>query len=92
MAHNQHNPFIQKGKAICNNVREEIVERWLNGTGQRQIGRDLNIAKSSVQKNIDNICKRGHKNHGIGGNRIRYARSDDVLTYVEFANKLVSWQ
>jgi len=36
-----HNPFIQQGKAIPNNVRDEIVERWLNGTGQRQIGRDL---------------------------------------------------
>ena len=34
-----HNPFIKKGKAIPNNVRDEIVERWLKGTGQRQIVR-----------------------------------------------------
>ena len=75
-----HNPFIQQGKAIPNNVREQIVERWLNSTGQRQIARDLNIAKSSVQNIIDNFCKRGHSEHGIGGNRIRHARTDDVLT------------
>ena len=82
-----HNPFIQQGKAIPNNVRDQIVERWLNGTGQRQIARDLNIAKSSVQNIIDNFCKRGHSEHGIGGNRIRHARTDDVLTYVEFCKQ-----
>ena len=32
-----HNPFIQQGKAIPNNVREEIEERWLNVTGQRHV-------------------------------------------------------
>ena len=71
-----HNPFIQQGKAIPNNVRDEIVERWLKGTGQRQIARDLNIAKSSVQNIIDNFCKCRHSEHGIGGNRIRHARTD----------------
>ena len=49
-----HNPFIQQGKAIIpNNIRGQIVDRWLDGTGQRQIGRDLNIPKSTVQ----NICR-----------------------------------
>lgn len=48
-----HNPFIQQGKAIPNNIRGQIVDRWLDGTGQRQIGRDLNIPKSTVQ----NICR-----------------------------------
>jgi len=40
-----HNPFIQQGKAIPNNVREQIVDRWLDGTGQSQTGRELNISK-----------------------------------------------
>ena len=36
------------------------MERWLNGTGQRQIERVLNITKSLVQNIIDKFCKRGH--------------------------------
>ena len=82
-----HNPFIQQGKAIPNNIREEIVERWLNGTVQRQIGRDLNIAKSTVQNIMDNFLKRGHSNHGIGGNKMRTARTEDVIMYTEFCKQ-----
>ena len=82
-----HNPFIQQGKAIPNNVREQIVDRWLDGTGQRQIGRDLNIPRTTVQNIIDNFAKRGHSNHGIGGNRTRMARTEDVVTYTEFCKQ-----
>jgi len=61
-----HNPFVHQGKAIPNEAREDIVERWLNGTTQRQIGKDLNISKSTVQNIIDNFAQRGHSNHEIG--------------------------
>lgn len=72
-----HNPFIQQGKAIPNNVGDEIEERWLNGTGQKQIAKDF----------MDNFCKRCHSELGIGGNRIWHARTDDVLTCVEFCKQ-----
>ena len=80
-----HNPFVSQGKAIPNQAREDIVDRWLNGTAQRQIGRDLNIPKSTVQYIIGNFAERGHSNHKIGGNKTRLARTEDVVTYTEFS-------
>ncbi len=56
-----HNLFIRQGKAIHNNIRAEIVDRWLNDTGQRQKGRDLNTEKSTVQNIIDNFLKHGQQ-------------------------------
>jgi len=44
-----HNPFVHQGKAIPNQARKDIVDRWLNGTTRKQIGRDLNISKSTIQ-------------------------------------------
>jgi transposase len=82
-----HNPFVTQGKAIPNQAREDIVDRWLNGTTQRQIGRDLNIPKSTVQNIIDNFAERGHSNYKIGGNKTRLARTEDVVTYTEFCKQ-----
>ena len=82
-----HNPFVHQGKAIPNEAREDIVERWLNGTTQRQIGKDLNISKSTVQNIIDNFSQCGHSNHEIGENKTRLARTEDVVTYIEFCKQ-----
>ena len=76
-----HNPFVTQGKVIPNQAREDTVERWLNGTTQRQIERALNIPKSTVQNIIDNFGERGHSNCKIGGNKIRLARTEDVVMY-----------
>jgi hypothetical protein len=76
-----HNPFITQGKAIPNQAREDIVDGWLNGTTQRQTGRDLNIPKSTVQNTIDNFAEREHSNYKIGGNKTRLARTKNVVTY-----------
>ena len=51
------NSFIQQGKALPERVRHEIVEKWLNGTGIREIGRQMNIAKSTVGNIIDKFRK-----------------------------------
>ena len=75
--------YITQGKAIPNQAREDIVERWLNGTTQRQIGRDLNIPKSI----IDNFAERGYSNYKIGGNKTRLARTEYVVTYTEFCKQ-----
>ena len=65
-----HNPFVTQGKAIPNKAREDIVDRWLNGTTQRQIGRDLNIPKSKISStilvNVDTVTtKLGETRHGL---------------------------
>ena len=54
-----HNPFVTQGKAIPNQASgEDIVDRWLNGTTQRQTGRDLNVPQSTVQNFINNVAER----------------------------------
>ena len=75
-----------QGKAIPNQAKEAIVDRQLDGTTQRQIGRDLNIPKSTVQ-NIDNFAERGHSNYKIGGSKTRLARTEDVVAYTEFCKQ-----
>ena len=82
-----HNPFVTQGKAIPNQAREDIVDSWLNDTTQRQIGRDLNIPKSTVQNIIDNFAESGHSNHKIGGNKTWLARTEDVVTYTGFCKQ-----
>jgi len=69
--------FYSTRKGNSQQCQRRNWERWLNGTGQRQIARDF----------IDNFCKRCHSGLGIGGNRIWHARTDDVLTYVEFCKQ-----
>ena len=73
-----HNPFVTQGKATPNKAREDIDDRWLNETTQRQIGRDLNIPKSTVHNIIDNFADRGHSNYKIGENKTWLASSKDV--------------
>ena len=72
---------------IRNQAREVIVDRWLNGTTQTQIRRDLNIPESTVQNIIDNVVEHGHINYKIGGNRTRLARTEEVVTYTEFCKQ-----
>ena len=36
---NSSNPFKQQGRSLPDDVRNEIVELWLNGGGRREIGR-----------------------------------------------------
>ena len=81
------NPFVTQRKAIRNQAREDIVDRWLNGTTQTQIRRDLNITESTVQNIIDNVVEHGHINYKIGRNRTRLARTEEVVTYTEFCKQ-----
>ena len=81
------NPFVTQRKAIRNQARADIVDRWLNGTTQTQIRRDLNIPEGTVQNIIDNVVEHGHINYKIGGNRTRLARTEEVVTYTEFCKQ-----
>ena len=56
---NSSNPFIQQGRSMPDNVRSEIVERWLNGGGHREIGRKMNLPKSTVTNIVNKFLERG---------------------------------
>ena len=81
------NPFVKQGKAIPTDVRGEIVERWLNGTSQLQISRDLKVPKSTIWGIIDNFSKRGHYEKMSGGNKMRTVCTDDVVIYTEYCKQ-----
>jgi transposase len=81
------NPFVDQGKALPSKVREQIVERWLSGTSQNQIARELNVAKSTIWSIINRFLESGHCEKKTGGDKTRTACTDDVVTYIEFCKK-----
>ena len=84
---NVNNPFITQGSSLPDNVRAEIVDRWLSGNGHRSIGRELNISKSTVSNIIHKFLERGDHKHRSGGCTTRTTRTDDVITYTEYCKR-----
>ena len=81
------NPFTRQGKALPNNVREKIVDDWLQGKGPTEIGKELKLDKQTVSSIVDNFVRKGHVEAGKGGNKIRSARTDDVIYYAEYCKQ-----
>ena len=81
------NPFIWQGKALPNNVRENIVDDWLQDKGPTEIGKELKLDKQTVSSIVDNFVRKGHVEAGKGGNKIRSARTDDVIYYAEYCKQ-----
>lgn len=79
------NPFVQQGQAISYKVRDEIVNRSLNGISQNQIAREMKVAKSAIGTIIDKFLRRGNLNKKPGRNNTRTACTDDVVTYLEYS-------
>jgi len=84
---NFENPFIRQGRSLPDNVRGEIVERWLNGSGHREIGRQLNVPKSTVANIVNKFLERRESKHRNGGCKTRTSRTDDVITYTEYCKQ-----
>ena len=82
-----NNPFIKQGSFLPDRVRGDIVDRWLNGTGRREIGRQLNISKSTVSNIINKFLERGDSKHRTGGCIERTTRTDNVITYTEYCKR-----
>lgn len=72
--------FTRQGKALPNNVREKIVDDWLQGKGPTEIGQALKLER--------NFVHRGHVEARKGGNKIRCTRTDDVNYYVEYCKQI----
>ena len=79
------NPFTTQGVPIPNKVRDVIVGEWLEGFLLYQlIARKLNLQRKTVANIIDRFPRTGDIRPGIGGNRTRTARTDDVVLCTKF--------
>lgn len=81
------NPFTKQGKALSCEVRDIILEKWLEGSKPFQIGLQLNLPRKTVSNIVDRFVRTGSVQPGIGGNRLRTARTDDVVLYTEFCKR-----
>ena len=73
------NPFTGQGKALPNNMWEKIVDDWLQGKEPTEIGKELKLDKQTVSSIVDNFVRKGHVEAGKGENKIRSARTDDLM-------------
>ena len=46
--------------------------------------------RQTVSSIVDNFVRKGHVEAGKGGNKIRYARTDDVINYAEYSKQTLT--
>ena len=46
------NHFISQGKGILNNVREAVADKWLQGSGQKVIAKEMRLDRQTVSNII----------------------------------------
>ena len=63
------------------------MEHWLKGGGHREIGRQLNLPKSTVKNIVNKFLERGDSKHRNGGCKTRTARTDDLVMYTEYCKQ-----
>ena len=67
-----------------------VVDDWLQDKGPTEIGKDLKLDKQTVSSIVDNFVHKGHVEAGKGRNKIRSARTDDVIYYAEYCNQTLT--
>ena len=72
------NPFTKQGKAFSCEVRDIILEKWLEGSKPFQIVLQLNLPRKTVSSIVDRFVRTGSVQPGVGGNKIRTARTDVI--------------
>ena len=68
-------------------VRDIIVEKWLEGSKPFQIGLQLNLPRKTISNAVDRFARTGSVQPGVGENKIRTARTDDVVLHTEFCKR-----
>ena len=81
------NPFTKQGEALSCEVRDIILEKWLEGSKPFEIGLQLNLPRKTVSNIVDRFVRTESVQPGVGGNRLRTARTDDVVLYTEFCKR-----
>ena len=80
----ERNPFTKQGKALSYDIREIMVEKWLEGSKPFEIAQRFNLPRKTASNIVDRFVHTGSVKPGVGGNRLRTARTDDVVLYTEF--------
>ena len=83
----ESNLFTKHGKGLSFEVRNIIVEKWLESTQPFQIEPQLNLPRKTVSNILDRFVRAGSVQPGIGGKRLRTTRSDYVVLYTEFCKR-----
>ena len=53
------NPFTKQGKALPCEVRDVIVEKWLRGSKEFDIARQLRLSRNTVANIVDRFVRTG---------------------------------
>ena len=83
------NPFTRQRKALPNNVREKIEDDYWHKIKANR-NRKRAETRQTVSSIVDNFVRKGHVEAGKGGNKIRYARTDDVINYAEYCKQTLT--
>ena len=81
------NPFTKQGKALSCEVRDNRGKVVTGFKTIRQIGLQLNLPRKTVSNIVDRFVRTGSVQPGVGGNKIRTARTDDDVLYTEFCKR-----
>ena len=83
------NPFSRQGRALPMNVRDGIVESWVNKKQPSEIAAELKLPLQTVLNIIERfIDYDGNLQTTESRQRSRAARTDDVVTFVEYAKTI----
>jgi transposase len=83
------NCFPTQGKALPKHVRQKIIDSWLEGKSQAQIGKSLHISKQTISNIVNNFVRRGNLEAQHGGKTTRTARTYDVCLSIEYYKQIV---
>ena len=69
------NPFTKQGKALPCEVRDVIVEKWLGGSKQFEIARQLRLSRKTVANIVDRFVRTGSVQPGVGGKQVTNSKN-----------------
>ena len=84
------NVFSRQGKAIPDEVRNDIVERYSRNESVTNIARQVNISYKSVSNIVDLWIETGSvepRNKRAVPTRARNARTDDIISFMEYLKR-----
>ena len=81
------NVFIRQGRAVPDEVRNIIVERYLENKSIRDIAQEVNLSYQTVSNIVDLWIETGSvkpRNERAAPTRVRKARTDDIISFIEY--------
>lgn len=84
------NMFIRQGRAIPDEVRNIIAERYLENISIRNIAQEVNLSYQTVSNIVDLWIETGSvepRNERAAPTRARKARTYDIISFIEYLKK-----